>query len=64
MEERVSIRRSSTGSMVNVTVKDGDNSTHWQVRVLGPTPALIAAAVKECRSRCEMLHKGIAEAAA
>lgn len=62
--EKISIRRTSQGTMVNLTIKSGDHSVHHQVRVLGATSALIAAAIRECRAQCKMLLAGIEEAAA
>lgn len=60
--EKISIRRMSTGTVVNVTWKVDDNTVHWQVRVLGPTAAQIRAAIKQCRTQNEMLLEGIESA--
>ena len=62
MNEKISIRRTASGVMVNVTQKVEENSVHWQVRVLGPTAALISSAIQCCRINCKMLLEGIEQA--
>jgi hypothetical protein len=62
INERINIRRLSTGTAVSVTQKVDGHVVHWQVRVLGPTAALVAAAIKECRAKCSMLLDGIEDA--
>jgi hypothetical protein len=57
--ERITIRRMATFTAVSVTRKVDGHSMHWQVRVFGPTPELVASAIEECRSRLVMFAKGI-----
>lgn len=60
--ETIRIRRLSAATEVNVTVKEGEHSVHWKVRVLGPTAVSITSAINQCRTQCSMLLEGVKEA--
>jgi hypothetical protein len=68
VNEVISIRKSSSGVMVNVTQKDGDNTVHWQERVsegsliLRGGEKLVPNAIRACRAKCVRLWQGIADA--
>lgn len=68
MNELISIRKSSSGVMVNVTQKDGDNTVHWQERVsegsliLKGSEKQVPGAIRQCRVMCKRLWQGITDA--
>lgn len=57
--EKISIRRYADHIKVGVTRKVGEVSVHWMVRVVGPTPDLVAEAIRTCRGQLDMLAEGV-----